>query len=136
MKICRICKEEKTLDCFYKHRETRDKLRHECKTCVNKSTSEYYFTNRELQVEKRKEYHYRTRYGISKSEVCKAKQAQDNRCPICLEQGVLVVDHDHSKKHKVRGYLCHKCNQALGSLKDNPDNCFRAGDYLNQKFLE
>lgn len=134
IKFCKACKEEKEHVLFYKHALTKDKLHPTCKACCSEAGRKNYFANKELRSENGKEYHYKYKYGITRSDVCKAKEAQDNRCPICLEQGVLVVDHDHKRKHKVRGFLCHKCNQALGSLKDNPESFIRAAEYLRSYY--
>ena len=63
-------------------------------------------------------------------------------CPICLgnseEVGDLqnrtawVLDHCHVT-NKFRGWLCHKCNRALGNFNDNVDILKRAIKYLTKK---
>lgn len=63
-------------------------------------------------------------------------------CPICLgnseEVGDLqnrtawVLDHCHIT-NKFRGWLCHKCNRALGNFNDNVDILKRAIKYLTKK---
>jgi len=62
-------------------------------------------------------------------------------CPICnrteaevegqggRKTGAWVVDHDH-KTEKFRGWLCHKCNRALGAFEDNIDRLQSAIEYL------
>ena len=67
-------------------------------------------------------------------------------CPICnisledlknkidinnkaLNRGVWVLDHDHETK-KFRGWLCNKCNSALGWLEDDINYVRRALNYL------
>lgn len=47
-KVCRVCKEEKTLDNFTKHKLTKDRLRHECRSCRNTERREWCKNNREL----------------------------------------------------------------------------------------
>ena len=51
-------------------------------------------------------------------------------CPICGQNSkILCFDHDHkTKKH--RGWLCLKCNRAIGQLGDNPDIIKKALIYL------
>tara|TARA_R110002020_G_scaffold167017_3_gene355230 strand:- start:22966 stop:23415 length:450 start_codon:yes stop_codon:yes gene_type:complete len=62
-------------------------------------------------------------------------------CPICLgtekevegmgghSSGTWVLDHCHEKK-SFRGWLCHKCNRALGGFNDNKNYLKRAIEYL------
>jgi hypothetical protein len=50
--------------------------------------------------------------------------AQNNCCAICLQPETrkrtsrLMVDHCH-KTNRFRGAICHRCNAALGYVKDN-----------------
>jgi len=44
----------------------------------------------------------------------------------------LQLDHCHATK-RFRGWLCHKCNKALGLLSDNPTLLRRAADYLDRQ---
>jgi hypothetical protein len=66
----------------------------------------------------------------------------DYKCPICQRSGEQckgeggrstgpwVIDHCHETKH-FRGWLCHKCNRALGHLNDSLELLERAIKYLN-----
>jgi len=73
-------------------------------------------------------------YGITYQELLMIKESQDYRCAICsvhdynLIKG-LCVDHDHTT-NKVRGYLCHTCNRAIGLLGDDVGRLQKAIDYL------
>lgn len=63
-------------------------------------------------------------------------------CPICgqdedqvkgkgnTQNGSWVIDHCH-ETGEFRGWLCHKCNRALGGFDDNVLNLQRAIKYLN-----
>ena len=79
-------------------------------------------------------------YGITFEQVEAMIVAQNDSCPICLEtikstgkgKNCAAVDHDHGTG-KVRGILCQKCNAAIGSLGDSPDNIKRAFNYLTKQ---
>jgi hypothetical protein len=93
-------------------------LRPECKAC-----------NYELQKvrERLREEHGMPEEGYS--------------CPICggdaekvkgkgnTRNGPWVLDHCHDTE-TFRGWLCHKCNRALGGFDDDPDILKRALEYL------
>lgn len=64
----------------------------------------------------------------------------DHRCPICLKDehgvegyggnaGPWVIDHDHTTG-AFRGWLCHKCNRALGGFEDDISTLAAAIIYL------
>lgn len=54
-------------------------------------------------------------------------EALKDACPTAAEPA--AVDHDH-ETGRVRGILCHRCNHALGHLRDSPEIARRAGLYL------
>ena len=69
------------------------------------------------------------------------KAPQGYTCPICLgseedvkgkgntKNGSWVLDHCHETE-SFRGWLCHKCNRALGGFDDSPEILGRAITYL------
>ena len=59
------------------------------------------------------------------------KIVQGNKCKICDQEGPLVVDHEHTSGI-VRGLLCSRCNQGLGSFRDNPNYLSSAIAYLEK----
>ena len=74
------------------------------------------------------------RYGITPEEYQALSDAQNGLCRICQgpPQGRwkrLHVDHDHATG-KVRGLLCHWCNNMLGHAKDSPTVLQAAIAYL------
>lgn len=60
---------------------------------------------------------------------------QNGRCAICEEppdKRGLVIDHNHTTG-EVRGFLCHRCNSALGLLGDDPKRVQSAVRYLDER---
>jgi hypothetical protein len=62
---------------------------------------------------------------------------QNGCCAICGDhqnnmKRKLSVDHNHITG-EVRGLLCHKCNVAIGLMKDNVDTLANAIKYLLKK---
>lgn len=65
-------------------------------------------------------------------------------CPICnqdedqvkgkgnTKNGPWVLDHCHDTE-TFRGWLCHKCNRALGGFDDNVDVLTRAISYIERR---
>jgi hypothetical protein len=73
------------------------------------------------------------KYGISLADFKGILAAQDGCCAICHSDKSgrrgWHVDHDH-QSGVVRGLLCHFCNTAIGSLKDDPELLRAAALYL------
>jgi hypothetical protein len=72
-------------------------------------------------------------YGVT-PEWFDATLAAQRGCAVCKtedasKRGGWNVDHDHSSG-KTRGVLCGHCNRAIGSLKDSPEVCVSAAEYL------
>lgn len=53
------------------------------------------------------------------------------KCPVCKRKGDrrISVDHDH-KTGRIRGWLCDKCNIALGYLQEDPEAILALRDYI------
>lgn len=68
----------------------------------------------------------RRRYGISVAEFDELYRQQGGKCAICKQvpepmrngRSSMHVDHDHATG-LVRGLLCHRCNTALGLLRES-----------------
>lgn len=148
---CKSCKEEfiafqynqgKCIFCLRKEdrRFSLEKVIKECNGCakefVRRSMTQTYCTN---QCKEDNSYLLRT-YGITKQEYEHMLDTQGNVCIICRKGNEevktrmhlrLVVDHCHNT-NKVRGLLCHRCNQALGLFYDDPGSLRRAADYIEE----
>jgi len=75
------------------------------------------------------------RYGLAPDQYDELLSKQNGRCAICdgppNGKGGLYfhVDHCHTSG-EVRGLLCHYCNTAIGSFRDDPALLRRAIAYL------
>ena len=130
VRVCHKCKVEKPLSAF-KDGTTRsyyapdeEKIKgNVCKRCIN--------LNR-----KRVEY-LKTMHPLPD---------ETYTCPICTKSrgdlvadqkpekkyfSTFVLDHDHNTG-EFRGYICWKCNSALGFLEDKISNVRRALDFLER----
>jgi hypothetical protein len=68
----------------------------------------------------------------------KAGYARPDACEVCDEapQGrKLAFDHCHANGH-FRGWLCHRCNLALGLMRDDPTLLKKLADYLYGDMLK
>ena len=61
-----------------------------------------------------------------------AGRVKSNACELCWTTGTRIVfDHCHASGN-FRGWLCEKCNFALGLAKDDPALLRRMADYLER----
>lgn len=95
-----------------------------------------YCSGRCWQSVARKKREKTSRVSIPADEYAALMTAQNGQCAICkCDSGInnrgdkLAVDHCHTSG-KIRGLLCHKCNTALGLMKDSQENLHAAIRYL------
>lgn len=140
-KICVVCLVRKNIDNFYKREDISSngniKIRHRCicKNCMrHRSCANWH---------RYKQRYLRRRYGISWHEFESLAKKQNFLCAICglklklikdkdkpgKNKDVAAVDHDHKTK-AVRGLLCHRCNEGLGSFNDDEFLLKSAIEYL------
>ena len=105
MKTCIYCNEHKHLEEYPRHIHSSDNYDNRCKECVK------------LQSQIRKEL---KKHAPPKPEFCECC----GKIPVkwCL-------DHDHST-NKFRGWLCDKCNTAIGNLGDDMGGIVNALNYF------
>jgi hypothetical protein len=159
VKRCKHCGETKSLDEFYGDPKARDGRRPECKACNLAGRARKYAANPQPYIdrvkkwqqenperlnENRREYRRRParqsadragylkrKYGMTIADYERMFEAQGRVCAICGEERTLHVDHDHVTG-SIRGLLCFRCNQAIGSLQEDHDIFQKAADYLDR----
>jgi len=141
MKRCFKCGQEKELDEFYVHKEMADGRLGKCKKCTKRDVSDHRGKNiesireydrRRSGLPHRRQYQLR-KYGITIDDYNKMLNDQNGVCAICGKTNItrrrLAIDHNH-KTGKVRGLLCHRCNNAIGLFDENLETLKKAIKYL------
>jgi len=130
-KICSKCKEEKSVNDFYKNKYREDGLHHYCKICHSAQNKNSYSYN------KSKNRGLKNNYNLSLEKLESLYFAQDKKCKICKTEyssvskhGGLYIDHCHTTG-KVRGLLCSKCNMLLGNCNDDISILTSAINYIS-----
>ena len=67
------------------------------------------------------------KYGLNPDEV-----PEILRCEVCNDTTRVAFDHCHSSG-KFRGFLCYRCNLALGYVNDNEETLLSLVNYLRRK---
>jgi hypothetical protein len=149
VKICTKCGTEKDALLFYKRSDRKSGINSWCISCEkerNKKRPASYkhkkYQNYVRNIDKYKSQKIYNLYGITLEEKNKLEQSQGGVCAICKQKETLLnrktktlrempVDHSH-KTGKIRGILCSGCNTAIGLLKENPEICIAAAEYLRK----
>ena len=135
-KQCSKCEEIKPKSDFHNDKSREDGLQSYCKPCKNG----YRKANKQ-SPEASKEYHLKSKFGITQDEYDLNLELQDNACKICKVDASeftrnLHVDHCHTTG-ELRGLLCVSCNVGLGYFKDNIEFLEEAIGYLqDSKFFK
>ncbi len=102
-----------------------------CKSCTKKHSKSY---------RQSRDTYYRSTYDITLDEYEAMLERQGGACYICRKKPGkrrLAVDHCHKvekekgSRKSVRGLLCHKCNEYLGHIGDDPVAGLRLTRYLD-----
>jgi len=82
----------------------------------NQQAKESHARNKHKHINKVRNYHLLSKYGITLQEKLKMINDQENKCKICNENfkssRSTHLDHNH-KTGEIRGILCHVCNTKL-----------------------
>ena len=131
---CTKCKESKLETQFSKDSKKQNGLTSWCRVCRNLKRKDTYYKQLDKEYTRRKEYKknnpeqvklsnkkakLKKAYGISHEAYLEMFNKQSNKCACCgKETDKLVVDHNHTTG-QVRELLCHQCNTALGLLNED-----------------
>jgi hypothetical protein len=134
---CSTCKETMWESEFGFLVKARGKRHRQCKHCIRRQQQ-----SRKRLCQLYRDNHLLGRYGITQADYDAMFARQGGRCAICGSDSNFVtikrldgkpanfaVDHDHDTG-KVRGLLCHGCNQGLGKFKDSVELLRLAVAYL------
>lgn len=93
------------------------------------------------RAEQARDRHLKTTFGITQDDYLAMLAEQKGRCYLCRSKSPgrkatdhFMIDHDHETQ-RIRGLICHPCNQVLGYAKDNPKVLRRAAAYLDASEL-
>jgi hypothetical protein len=146
-KRCTKCGTRRPIGEFHIGRGNPDGLQYHCKKCVAKASQTPKARHRQhayaqANKDRRRVWCYwgnvRKDYGVTRQRATAMLEAQAGTCAICgmkfsaFASGRLdapCIDHDH-KTGRVRGLLCRDCNTAIARLKDRPELCIAAAEYL------
>lgn len=113
----------------------KDRIREYNKRGLPKARERYHSTYKE----KDRAFRIKKTYGLTRDDFKKMVDDQNGLCIICKNPPVnnkkskfLYVDHCHATG-KVRGLLCHKCNNGLGCFNDKIELLREAIDYLQKR---
>ncbi len=130
MKTCTKCHQVKSISEYYMHRPVIGQYKPACKHCMLARSRQWVKDNHEKDKAARREQHYVRRYGLNSEQRAAMKRAQGGACAICRTAGAkLFVDHNHATG-RVRAFLCHNCNIAMGAMKESPKLLRAAIAYL------
>lgn len=154
-RVCNICKIDKELSNFFKHKKSANGYGYTCKECNKIRTRIWQQNNKQKCVESSRQYrevnleksrltnkrtNLRLLYNITPEEYNKILTQQNGVCAICFTKETvdrkgkkydLCVDHCH-ETNTIRGLLCRKCNSGLGLLGDSLDTLKKAISYLEK----
>jgi len=118
-RVCKVCKIEKPISHFFRHRKGALHHRHTCKQCKSLKGNI-------------------ASYGISEDQFYLLLKEQCGVCAICGEPEPtqknyrLSIDHCHATG-KIRGLLCSRCNSGIARFQDSPTILAAAIDYLQRQ---
>lgn len=133
LKLCKGCNRELPLTSFSNTTpRSGDKYGkvNRCKECCSSYHKDWYSKNTEYESKRVRTAYLKKQHGMSDEEAeAHIKTGTVGYCDICSSYEALHIDHCHATGVR-RGYLCFKCNAALGLFKDKDILLQRAIAYL------
>lgn len=130
-----VCKRVLCLRCSKIKERRRAAMCNECRAewqrIRGRSRFRKYFA--ELSPEERRAHYKKPQPTRERPEGCEICGGVNNRKTSTGERQSLCVDHCH-KTGKFRGWLCNRCNLALGKLGDTVDGVKKALKYLEDAY--
>ena len=134
---CHKCLKDLDTSFFSKNNNSSRGYHYKCKPCHNKYVREIWYTKNQKKQVKASENYKRThrfeilstKYNIPIDEVRDKFLKSNGLCVICKREKKLVLDHCH-RTNKIRGFICNKCNTALGMIEDNIQTAKNIVKYL------
>lgn len=127
-KVCRVCKETKTLDYFYKNREYADGHMNLCIACQRAYMRAHDQTERGREVQRRKsrraEARRRDKHNVNKKVLAAIKSGKLIRpdgCEDCGKQGRIEGHHEDYAKPLEVIWLCPRCHKLREGKIVDPD---------------
>lgn len=130
MKRCAKCRQELALAEFHKNRSTKDGYQAYCKACLRRARRLSYQTDPTATQAANRRGKIKRVYGITE-ELYDQMLAAYVSCPICGSTEEPHLDHDHATG-QIRGFLCGRCNRALGLLGEDPERMKRLIAYVRK----
>lgn len=147
-KVCVACKVRKAASEFRPNARMKSGLESYCRPCAVAKSAEWRAKNPDKvkrlaaarpkrTTDERWAVMLWVNYRIKPEEYWALHAKQGGVCAICGEagttkRGMLHVDHCH-ETGQIRGLLCHRCNLALGHMRDRVDLLRKAIDYLQAR---
>lgn len=137
-KRCSRCHQIKPLSDFAKRSNRAIGVVSRCKQCLRETHPyrPYVPGKYPITSEVARSKNLKKNYGITVEEYDAMLASQGEVCKVCkgppLGKGRYHVDHDHVTG-KIRGLLCHKCNVALGMVRDNVEHLKALIAYLEEE---
>lgn len=135
VKFCNGCKTFKPISEFNSRSDRGSADQHgkvsRCRDCTTAACSAWYAKNTEYAQQTARARGYINRHGsiLADGEADKLSKNNQGSCDICGTFGMIHIDHCHRTGSR-RGFLCSRCNLAIGQFDDNEALLQRAIMYL------
>ena len=134
-KFCNGCKTVKPITEFNNRKDRGSSDRYgkvpRCRDCTTKQAKDWYYRDPEKTKLLARATQYRRRHKgrISKEEAVSLAVRNVGYCDLCCDYGIIFIDHNHETGAR-RGFLCSRCNFALGGFQDSAELLQKAAAYI------